>query len=277
VFLFRGAASTVSAWKIVGQAGLGTNESGDSFGASVLLRDLDADGRSDLAVGAPIERNGNNVQGGAVFLFHGETTGVSAWRTLAPFNSLNEQDLLFGFSLTTGDVDGDGRRELFVGAPGATVNGTLWGGRVFVFRGSTTGPLSAGWQVLAPASPSIGEGFGFSLVAARFNNDTRADVAIGAPGSRPTSLVSSGRVYTYMGAAAGFTASTTLSETGLGANEAGDRLGASVAIGDIDNDGDDDLVSGAPGERPPSSAQTGYGYVFRSNGTSLSAWTVAAP
>ena len=212
-----------------------------------------------------------------MFLFRGETTGVSAWRTFAPFNNLNQQDLLFGFSLTAGDVDGDGYRELFVGAPGATVGWTLWAGRVFVFRGSSTGPTSAGWKTLNAASPATGEGFGFSLVAARFNNDTRADVAIGAPGSRPSSAVASGRVHTFMGSSTGFTASTVLSQTGLGSNEAGDRLGASVAMGDFDNDGDDDLASGAPGERPPSSAQTGYGFVYRSNGVSLSAWTVATP
>ncbi len=88
--------------------------------------------------------------------------------------------------------------------------------------------------------------------------------------------MASGQVFTYSGATTGFSLPNILSQSTLGTDEAGDRLGASVAVGDIDNDGDD-LVAGAPGECPPASAQTGFGFVYRSNGSVPAAWTVAAP
>lgn len=274
VFLYRGG-TTLTPWRRIGQSGLDTDEAGDSFGASLAVADLDRDGNADLAVGAPEERDGTAPQGGVVYLFRG---GINTWRKLTPSvgaTSYAQQDLYFGFSLSAGDFDGDTWPELAVGAPGATVSSTLWAGRVIVFRGTSTGPQT-GWVTLTESTAAQGAAFGFSLAAGRVNNDVRSDLAVGAPGSPTSTTVASGRVFTYLGANTGLTASTTLTQSGLGSNEAGDRLGGSVAFGDFDSNGYQDLVAGANGE-VNAGVQTGSTFAYRSNGTTLSAWVYIDP
>lgn len=60
---------------------LGNDETGDQFGAALLLEDLDGDGTDDLAVAAPGKDGGK----GAVFLFRGDAhRGFRPWRRLDP-------------------------------------------------------------------------------------------------------------------------------------------------------------------------------------------------
>lgn len=54
----------------------GVSESGDTFGASVLLADVNANNRADLALGAPHE-DGTYQDSGAVWVFRGSKTGLT--------------------------------------------------------------------------------------------------------------------------------------------------------------------------------------------------------
>ncbi|WP_079177575.1 FG-GAP-like repeat-containing protein [Streptomyces mangrovisoli] len=54
----------------------GASEKGDNFGASVLLADVNANHRADLAVGAPQE-DGTYQNSGAVWLLRGSKTGLT--------------------------------------------------------------------------------------------------------------------------------------------------------------------------------------------------------
>jgi hypothetical protein len=108
---------------------------GDAAGSSVaLLDDFDGDGVADLAVGAPA--HGSGAQG-TVYLMLGD----SGW---SGTHSLNEADISWhgeapGDALgsavaNAGDVDGDGRSDLLVGAPAADHAGTN-AGAVHLFLG----------------------------------------------------------------------------------------------------------------------------------------------
>ncbi len=53
VFIFRGGTRGMTAHQTIDQeGGLGSNESGDRFGAAVCTGDFNNDGREDLFVGA---------------------------------------------------------------------------------------------------------------------------------------------------------------------------------------------------------------------------------
>lgn len=105
---------------------------GGRFGATVIgLPDQNGDGRPEFAVGAPGSR--------AVRIYSLPSAGADPV-LLASLNGAT-LDFDFGASLLhLGDVDQDGLSELAIGAPSATVNGSLFAGAVYVFRG----PFSQG-------------------------------------------------------------------------------------------------------------------------------------
>ncbi len=105
-------------------------EPGAWFGAAVAMGDMDGDGWADIAVAARLEDVGDNETQGRVYVFSGATGEL-----ILTIDSPNPQaeNGEFGFSLAMGDVDGDGRAEVIVGAPSEDVGDVTAQGRVYVF------------------------------------------------------------------------------------------------------------------------------------------------
>ncbi|MDA1316053.1 MAG: FG-GAP-like repeat-containing protein [Acidobacteria bacterium] len=94
---------------------------------------------------------------------------------------------------------------------------------------------------------------GYSSVSGDFNNDGYPDLAIGAFGESIGDLTSAGSVHVIYGGATGLRApgSQVWSQDApdiQGAPEAFDLFGSSLASGDFNGDGYDDLAVGSPGE-----------------------------
>ena len=120
----------------------GTDESGDRFGSSLAIGDIDRDGYGDLAVGA----EGEDRRAGRVTVIYGAATG---WRTSG--NHIYDQDTpgvpwgteerdRFGSSVTMLDHNRDGRLDLAVGAQGENDNA----GAITTLRGSGRGFTTTG-------------------------------------------------------------------------------------------------------------------------------------
>jgi hypothetical protein len=147
----------------------------DHFGVSVAgIGDFDGDGLPDVAVGASEnDVNGNNA--GMIRVFSGATgTALRTLRGSGP-------DAHFGSSIASlGDLDGDQRPELVVGAPGETVSNDTQAGTARLFRSSD----AAVFEVFR--GDSAYDYFGSPLAAVGdVNGDGYPDFLVGAPGDDP--------------------------------------------------------------------------------------------
>jgi hypothetical protein len=245
---------------------LDASEGGDSFGSAVAAGDLNGDGEADLAVGVPAESVGTKTGAGAVEVLYGSAGGVtSAGNQLWTQNSAGvldaaEADDSFGAALASGDLDGDGRKDLAIGVPAENMGTTKPdAGAVNVLYGSAGGLSDAGNQYWTQNSADIldsaasGESFGAALTTADLNGDGEADLAAGVPGEGVGTLPSGGAVNVIYGSAARLNSTgnqlwTQNSGGVLDVAEDGDSFGDALAAGDVDRDGHADMAIGVPGE-----------------------------
>ena len=242
-----------------------------SLGQSVaLLGDLNGAGKADLALGAP---DLDQEQGG-VFLLYGETYSQVSDLDNPGANGLvlSGQALSeLGSSLANaGDVNGDGKADVVIGAPGlnAQGGGNNQGGAYLLFGGTglfSQPQTSTAIDALLASHPEYGLAWRGTQVGSRFGNavagghdlngDGRADVAIAAPLATPTGATSqmaqqSGIVTVYSLAAGSSAANSITLTNSTGAVNGVTLLdmGASVAVvPDLNGDHIADLVIGGSG------------------------------
>jgi len=233
----RGAASLQSgATRLPLRSWQGSAE-GDFLGFAVAsLGDVDGDGVSDVALGAP-QRTldpGEETGAGYVRVCSGKTGALLGTLAGAAFGDG------FGWEVVgPGDVDGDGHVDVLVRSPWAA--GLVPGaGRVDLFRASD-GALLRTW--LGEAED---EDFGHIGAAGDVDGDGLPDVLIGAPGHDGPAGVGAGVVQVR----SGVTGDVLLTLDGH-AERAG--LGVSLCgLGDLDGDGRGELlVGGRPSTIPP--------------------------
>jgi FG-GAP repeat. len=141
-----------------------------SFGSAVAGgQDVDGDGTPDFVIGAP---NQNGLQG-AAYVFKGSNGTL-----LRSLRGPRQKFAKFGTSVAlTADVSGDGRPDILVGAPDATVNSLQNAGEVLIFRGNNGKLL----RTLTSEQPKAFAGFGFAVTTADLNGDGTPQTVVGVP------------------------------------------------------------------------------------------------
>jgi len=219
---------------------------GDRFGSSVVaLGDLDGNGVSDLAVGAPSDDDGAipPISGaGAVYVLFLSANGTIGSHlkfsaTEGGFGGKLSFGDAFGTALAApGDLDGNGVPDLIVGAPGdddgGQNTGALW---VLYFDANRTVQSEHKLSQLAGGMQGVltrGEGFGAALAPlGDLDGDGVLDLAVGSV-SRSIPPLQRLRVVFLDGAGAA-SRSVPLASAGR----------ALAGLGDVDGDGVEDLAT----------------------------------
>jgi len=248
----------------------------DQSGSSVAgAGDVNGDGTADVIIGAPRADNNSRSNSGSSYVVYGSGTptdidlnslGAAGFRIDGAAAGDNSGGSVAG----AGDVNGDGKADVIIGAWNADPNGSESGSSYVVYGSATPtdidllNPLgAAGFRIDGAAA---GDKSGGSVAGAGdVNGDGKADVIIGALFADNNSRYGSGSSYVVYGSGT----QTDIDLNSLGAAgfridgaAARDFSGRSVAgAGDVNGDGKADVIIGAPTAGNNGRTNSGSSYV----------------
>jgi len=156
-----------------------------------------------------------------------------------------------GYSVAgAGDVNGDGKADFIVGAPYTSLDGVSSAGSAYIYSGAT------GTVLYHKKGATDDDNLGWSVAGAGdVNGDSKADFIVGAPFADPGGAIGAGSSFVYSG-----TTGALLYQID---GDTASLSGISVAgAGDVNGDGKDDFIIGAPIDSPGGLANAGSAFVF---------------
>lgn len=246
IYLYLGSedgliTDDISTWRFE------SDQAGAQLGYSLAgLGDLNQDGYADFAAGAFTYNHGLLIDSGAVFLFFGAASEPAAAPDWTFYGDKAYTMLGTGVD-GAGDVDGNGYLDLIIGARGydeivPDVSALMDIGAAYLFYNSASGlSTSPGWMAVSDQQYSA---FGFAVAGlGDVNSDGYDDIGVGAY-NYSYLKPDEGAVMVYRGSPAGLESSFAW----IAGGEKNDTdFGYSIAgAGDVNHDGQTDLLVGAP-------------------------------
>ncbi|MGD1848352.1 MAG: FG-GAP-like repeat-containing protein, partial [Salibacteraceae bacterium] len=238
----------------------GSLDNSDQFGRAVCnIGDLNGDGVTDFAVGAPMDDDGGTNQGAVWILFMNSNGTVASHQKIAEatggFTGALTPNAFFGVCLSNlGDLDGDGINDLLVGQPrnndGGTQRGAIW--TLFLNPDGTVRKLQKVSSTSGGFTGSLlnSDRFGSDVAAlGDLNGDGLTEVAVGTLGSDDGGTARGAVWIVSLDRNGNAIQQTKISDTEGNftaplSNQ--DYFGGSVArLGDLDKDGIPDVAVGA--------------------------------
>lgn len=257
-------AQTAFAAKTIHESFIGINDSvktfggdvtGGQLGSEIKAADLNSDGFDDLIVSAPLASESDKKWNGEVKIIFG-----GSYKEVNIFGE-NEGDQL-GRAISVGDFNNDGQADLAVGSHNA-YNKSSRPGKVYIFWGGKGLDNIADLGLQAADQELDGTedkaGFGLSLHNMDFNEDGFDDLLVGSPFAKALNNSASGLVYGYLGGKSGL---STIPRVFFYGQEPNERFGSVIEHGDLNGDGESEVVIGGYRADHESGQQSGNVYIF---------------
>ncbi len=245
----------------------GVATASDDFGEALASGDFDDDGCDDLAIGVHFDNVEDLLNTGAVNVLYGSAAGGltadgSDYWHQGPNSAgaaLEAQDR-FGSALAAGDFDGDGFDDLAIGIPGEDIGSGAAqvedAGAIQVLFGRASGLSTIGGVLLRRGTnlsgPAVADEFlGAVLAAGNVNASPGDELVIGIPSFDITAALEGAGAIMLVSDVDGAALNQTISQASAGIpglEEAGDRFGEALALGDFDGNGFAEIVVGVPRE-----------------------------
>ncbi|MDX3521378.1 FG-GAP repeat protein [Streptomyces scabiei] len=145
------------------------------------------------------------------------------------------------------DFNGDGFGDVAYSAGNASVGGKSGAGQIVALYGSASGVTATKRTTISqnttgvPGDAETGDGFGWTSAYGDYNGDGFDDLAVSAPREDVSGDTDGGTVVIVWGSAKGLSGATTVKDQ---APSSHDEWGTSLASGDFDGDGTEDLAIG---------------------------------
>ncbi|MCI0698426.1 FG-GAP-like repeat-containing protein [candidate division KSB1 bacterium] len=229
----------------------------NSLGEALATGDLNHDGVDDLIAGARLASPPNRPNGGKVYVIYGR-------KHLPPLFDLAQTppDLaVFGQAITqfignavaAGDLNRDGRDDLIIGNFKAnTINGVDAGKTFVIFGSDSLGEvidLATQEADLTISGSRRQDHLGIAVASGDFNGDGQADLMVGARGADEGAALNTGKIFVFLNPPSWpkqFDMAIDSADVTIVGGSDDANLGFSLAVGDLNSDGKEDLVMGAP-------------------------------
>jgi hypothetical protein len=245
-----GTAGATVEIKVQNRLGEGRLLSAYTYNPLALAQsDVNGDGIADLVVASPSDDT-NGVDAGAVMVFFGTSNPIDLFsRTSAQADLTitgHHAGDAFGCDLVIGDVTGDGKPDLVVGANHLNLVTATDAGAVYVFRG----PLAAAPAMSALAanarivgeSALAGDRFGTTVEIGDVDGNGTADLVVGASGHDVAGKADAGCIYLFRGGATLVSKGAEQADMAFDGDVTNERVGNTITCGDLNGDGKADLV-----------------------------------